>query len=526
MNTTAVSYDRKQRKILVVDDSQVNLMLLKVHLERMGLQPLLAENAKDAIKLAQEHLPSVILLDVMMPDIDGYETCKKLKSDPQTANIPVIFLSAKDQTVDKITGLQLGAVDYITKPFDPGEFKARLGLILQMVSLQEQLISRANTDELTSLINRRHFSEILEREVLRANNDHNHLSLVMLDIDHFKSFNDIYGHLGGDAVLRQVAEVFRNNVAPLDIVARFGGEEFVVIMPKTPLDKAVAAAEKLRKIIAECRWKISAEAVTVTVSMGVANIDGIRHCSPEELIKTADTALYIAKRRGRNRTVSAAEIERSNTNSDQDCIMARFTQQISKLSQQLRVQAIKVIGNFGDNSPQSLAIAEHSHNVGAYALAIAQQFNLDDTFIDELTTAADFHDIGKLIIEKDPQTYSQQQHPELAIKIIEPVGIFQRELQFVQHHHENFDGSGYPDKLQGRNIPFGARILAVANAVDNIVRTTPDQNPIDLDSVIKQISQHCGTRFDPDVVDAFIKAANQQQDNWPITTQKVAFLIS
>ncbi|MCK4887570.1 MAG: diguanylate cyclase, partial [Planctomycetes bacterium] len=255
---------KKTRKILAVDDEQTNLILLSRLLGKMGIVVLPAKDALAGMQIAINEKPDLILLDIMMPEINGFEMCRRLKANSETSSIPVIFISAKSQTSDKIEGLEIGGVDYITKPFDMGELKARVSNTLKTLELEEKILSLANTDELTGLPNRRRFFDILERELHYVKIKNKPLAVAMIDIDHFKNVNDTYGHLDGDAVLRQMGKVLQENMYPLDVVARYGGEEFIVIMPETSLTKATQAANRLCTIIDGLQWEISNKQISVT----------------------------------------------------------------------------------------------------------------------------------------------------------------------------------------------------------------------------------------------------------------------
>ncbi len=525
---------KKQRKVLVIDDGQANLILLKAHLTSMGLIPLLAENAADGIRLAAEQLPDVILLDIMMPEIDGFEACRRLKTDVRTSSIPVIFVSAKDQSEDKISGLKLGAIDYITKPFNKGELQARIGIVLQMIELQERLLLLANTDELTGLSNRRHFFEILEREMLQAKLRGGSIAVMMFDIDHFKNVNDNYGHLNGDNILQETGKILNENIYPLDVAARYGGEEFVVLMPGMPVEIATQRADKLRMIIDKHHWEISDKPVSVTCSVGVVVFDGSNAADSYDLIKKADDALYAAKCRGRNCIVSYDQINPDEQIREQQGEEFRELQtKISALAQQIKTQTLGTITAFAKAiAVKDVFLVGHAENVKVYAAEIAKRMQVSQVLMEQLQTAAMLHDLGKIVIPNeilhkttrltDEERRIMERHPVVSAEILAPIGLFSQEIIIIRHHHENFDGTGYPNGLVGKNIPIGSRILAVANSFDAMTSNRWSAPPKSADEAADEIVSLAGTQFDPEVVEAFKVAFTENRDNWPLSQKQKA----
>jgi len=243
MNTT-ITQDARP-KILIVDDNKQNIELL-MELFRGEYRVAAAVNATRAMKIAlSDAPPDLILTDILMPDIDGYQLCGLLKENPATKNIPIIFVTAVSEVMDENRGFALGAVDYITKPFHPPMVKARVRLHLNLKRKQELLEQYAFIDALTEIPNRRRFDEVMESEWNRATRSENHLSLIFMDIDHFKKYNDTYGHGRGDECLRKVAGAIKGSMRRAgDFVGRYGGEEFAVVLPYVNYDEAMLLAER------------------------------------------------------------------------------------------------------------------------------------------------------------------------------------------------------------------------------------------------------------------------------------------
>ena len=285
-------------KILIIDDSPDAVAVAKVRLAHEGHEILCARGGKQGLETAARDNPDLILLDVDMPGMTGFEVCQRLKSEALTSSIPVIFLSGSGGADDKVKGLDLGGVDFVTKPFDVFELRARVRAALRTKRLQDLLRKHALIDPLTELSNRRALDECLEREWARHLRHGGHLSVITADIDHFKKVNDQFGHAAGDEVLRQVARLLSAGCRESDTAARWGGEEFVVVAPEIPLQGAAAFAERLRMSVCSRPLAVHDMTLEVTVSFGVANSEGRK--SAAALLQAADEALYRAKSAGRN----------------------------------------------------------------------------------------------------------------------------------------------------------------------------------------------------------------------------------
>jgi diguanylate cyclase (GGDEF)-like protein len=328
--------------ILIVDDTPENLTVLRQMLTENGYRVRPALNGKTALTSAENDPPDLILLDIMMPGMNGYEVCQKLKSNERVRDVPVLFISALDEAIDKVKAFKEGGLDYITKPFHLEEVLARVKTHLtlrnvqmklqdQNIRLQKEIeyrkqaeasleksnlhLETANKeleklvglDGLTKIGNRRYFDEYLDRECQRLTRENGSLALILSDIDYFKNYNDTYGHLAGDDCLKQVAQGISNSLKrPADIVARYGGEEFVIVLPNTDLNGAIGVAETIKSEIANLKILHEQSAVSqyVSLSFGVSCTRPDQKRSPEALINTADQSLYQAKASGRNQIKS------------------------------------------------------------------------------------------------------------------------------------------------------------------------------------------------------------------------------
>jgi len=295
---------QKRQQVLIVDDSHLNTKLLEQALID-NFDILIANSGKEALSIANSNNPpDIILLDIMMPEMDGYEVCENLHLDPNTKDIPVIFVTALSEAENEEHGLKLGAIDYITKPFSIPIVKAKIKNHLALKYYQDILKINTDVDQLTNIANRRRFDEMFSMEIRKAKRMGSFLSVLMIDIDHFKFYNDTYGHLEGDECLRKVAFAIKNTLKrPGDLAARWGGEEFTCLLPDTDQQGAAKVGEKLRIAIMnlEIAHESSPVYKNVTVSIGVVTSNPSDDTCYESLLKHADMALYQAKAMGRNR---------------------------------------------------------------------------------------------------------------------------------------------------------------------------------------------------------------------------------
>ena len=292
----------KKNSVLIVDDEKQNLEAL-ANILGSDYTVYTVRNGHDALKIAKRHIPDVIILDIVMPDMDGFEVFEKFRADEQTANIPIIFVTALENPENEEKGLAMGAADYIIKPYNPASVKLRVYHQIQIINQIETIKQLSTIDPLTRIPNRRSFDYRICLEFDRAKRDKVPISIILLDIDNFKKYNDTYGHLQGDAVLQAVAKIMEQSLRrSLDFAARWGGEEFVAILPDTDLKGAVVVAEALRKNIEKASVPChKGKDTKVTVSIGVNTCIPTQSCKSKELFNGADKALYKAKKTGRNR---------------------------------------------------------------------------------------------------------------------------------------------------------------------------------------------------------------------------------
>ena len=296
-------------KILIADDSIVSRHLLEATLRKWGYEVMVACDGAEALELLQrEGAPSLIILDWMMPGMTGVEVCRRIRQRDSEPYTYILLLTSKSQKEDLIEGMDAGADDYITKPFDQNELQVRLRAATRLVALQSQLLKaredlreQATRDSLTRLWNRSSILNELGRELARLERECRPLGVVIVDLDHFKHVNDTKGHLAGDAVLREAAQRMQNSIRQYDSIGRYGGEEFLILFPGCGEVESYAQAERLRKQLAQADMPVNDGALRVTGSFGVTAAMPGENCTQEGLIRRADEALYVAKKSGRNR---------------------------------------------------------------------------------------------------------------------------------------------------------------------------------------------------------------------------------
>ncbi len=301
-------------KVLIAEDDPISRVLLSRLLVKSGYEVVATANGSEAWEvLRKEGAPRLAVLDWMMPGMDGLAVCQRVRARSGGAYTYILLLTSKDATPDLVEGLESGADDYLTKPLNPEELKARLRAGLRILRLEDQLVAareemqvKATHDALTRLWNRSAILDMLQRDIARARREGSSVGVLLCDIDHFKSVNDTHGHAAGDEVLQEAARRFVDSVRDYDVVGRYGGEEFLIFLPGCPSRKTADRAEQIRLAFSSPPFHTKAGPLNITLSIGAVAAADWKSASAEELIRIADAALYRAKNAGRNRTEIAS----------------------------------------------------------------------------------------------------------------------------------------------------------------------------------------------------------------------------
>jgi diguanylate cyclase (GGDEF)-like protein/putative nucleotidyltransferase with HDIG domain len=376
--------------------------------------------------------------------------------------------------------------------------------VIENAQIYSKAKERANTDELTSLYNHRFFHERLTEEIARSSRFGTIFSIVFIDLDMFKNYNDIFGHLSGDQLLKQVGDFLKVSIRDTDIPFRYGGDEFALIMPETNTQESYLASERIRQNMVSV---MDIQGLPITCSMGIATwpTDGV---SKEDLIRASDAALYYAKQTGKNKTCLASKVALSEVFRLQHSVTPK--NDYSLLS---TIYALAATVDAKDHYTYG-----HSKKVCKYATDIAHALGYNDEDLNTIRNGALLHDIGKIgipdyILQKNGPLAPDEQkliktHPNLGVAIIKNIDSLQECLAAIQYHHEFFNGKGYPYGLKGENIPLDARILAVADAFDAMTSERPYRKKKSEAEAFKELAEYAGTQFDPNVVNAFLKYNN------------------
>jgi len=519
--------------ILVADNGSPAVDVIKSNLGNYGDINYTIDTAKsgqDAISKAVDTKFDLVLVGQDLPGAKGIKMVQEIIK--RKLGVPVIMIVAEGQEKLGVKAMDKGAYDYLTKnEIKTVALNRAIHRVMQRKKLESdiresfrKLEKLAIKDGLTGLFNHRHFREVLKNEYKKAKRHSQPLSCIMLDLDYFKAVNDNYGHQYGDFVLAQSAQILKRLVRDTDFVARYGGEEFFIILPNTDLQGAFILAERIRKVFVNNKFAKDKVSETVTISAGISATSDDNVVSDDDLIANADKALYRAKWRGRNNVCYFEEIGSEDTGSLKEELkkVEDFHVRFETIHDNIKETCIESAHNILCEIEKGWDyISEHSIRVSRYAETLSRKLSMTEEDINVIKHAALLHDIGmvgiksNIIKKKDKLTdkeYSAiKRHANIGVRIIERTKLFQKELPIILHHHERFDGNGYPHMLKGETIPYGARILAVAEAYDVMRSNTVYKKASSEEDTLAELKECSGTQFDPRIVSAFIKVIDKMQ---------------
>jgi diguanylate cyclase (GGDEF)-like protein len=512
--------------ICVVEDDANQRKLLVRQLRTSGYSVAEAATGTDGLRAIYDRRPRIILCDLMLPDLSGIQVCRQVRADPTLDGTYFVVMTGHDTRERRHTAFAAGADDYLLKPCDFEQLKGRIRSGMRFHRLQERLHHMAITDGLTGLANHNQFREQLDREFLRTRRYGGSLSLIMVDLDHFKAINDTFGHEAGNAVLKHTARHLQRSARETDVVARYGGEEFAIICPATGLGDARQLAERVRASFGQYVRLSEHPQLVVKASMGVAGAEDSRVNSVNDLINLSDQALYHSKCGGRDRVTVCDAMSSPTPGAElQVNEIDRLRKEVVALSMKTKelclqsvwalIQALEARDGYS---------AWHSRNVTLYAQWLVEAAGWTRPLRVATTNAAMLHDLGKIGIPDTlllkPRVLDQQeaalmrQVPLITCRILEPLRVFETEILIIRHVRENFDGSGYPDGLVGASIPIGSRMLAVAEAFDSLTCNRAYRPGRTIEEAVEEIRRNVGTQFDPEFVALLGRCVDSAPRRW------------
>lgn len=522
---------KSKLSILLADNNPPNIDKIKYSLnsdKEIKYEIDTAESSKDALQKAAENGIDLVLVNEKPSGTSGIKMLQEIIK--KKLGVPVIMIVAEGDDKLGVKAMNKGAYDYLTKDEVKTVALSRaIRRVMQRRKLEsdikeslDKLEKLAIKDGLTGLYNHQHFKDVIVKEYKKAKRYAQPLSCIMLDLDHFKSVNDNHGHQFGDEVLVKSSRILKKMVRDTDFVARYGGEEFFIILPNTNLNGAYILAERIRLAFSNNIFKKGKVSEIVTVSIGVSSTSDENVISERDLIANADKSLYRAKWRGRNNvcTYEEAEIKESDSLKEDIHKIQNFHDKLNDLNDNIKENCIESAHDILREIEKGWDyITEHSIRVSRYAEKLTKALMMNEEEIKTIRRAALLHDIGMVgvssdILRKKSKLSGEEydiikKHTDIGVKIIKKTNLFEKELPLILYHHERYDGTGYPHRLKGDTIPFGARLLAVVEAYDAMMNKTSYRKAYSLQAAVNELMQCAGTQFDPDMVDMFVKVLNK-----------------
>ncbi len=516
-------------KILIVDDRPANLVAMKKMLSAVEAELICAGSGNDALALTLQHKFALCLLDVMMPDMNGFETADLMRQNDATMSMPIIFVTAMDQSEQHIfQGYASGAVDYLYKPVIKEILLAKVRVFLELECRQRelhdanefiaeqnrQLEIKASKDGLTGLDNHAHFQKRCKREFNLAVRHHSDLTVLLCDVDYFKNVNDTYGHQVGDVVLRDFSGLLTDLIRDTDLLARYGGEEFILALPATDLAGGCIVAEKIRSMAEKNIYRHGSISLQATVSIGVATRN-TSHAHPHDLIEQADSALYQAKASGRNRVVSYQAYQDGTKVEQRDGGFEDIRAPLKAALEKNKAAALASFEALAHTRLKDFAgLKERNNKALKLVNLIGKRLNLPQEMMLSYRRSFKLHDLFRVYLtdsaldNDQPLSQGEQQaifnQPLLMKELTDLFDFFAHERQILLYHHEHYDGNGYPEGLEGEEVPFGSRLFALVDTIIAMSLPTYPRVPVTGEKLIAEIREQAGKQFDPFLVDLVV----------------------
>jgi len=526
------SYSSKDIKILIVDDNPKIGTTLSDILREEGYSVAKAETVAVAKRKTSEQFYNIVLVDLKLKDGSGLDVLRAIKA-PHPDTFVIIF-TAFASVDTAITALNEGAFAYLQKPLNPVELKLTIQKALRMQTLTfenhyllKQLQDLSLIDPHTGLYNYRYLKRLLDKELSRSKRHAVPISLIMMDIDYFKSINDVYGHQYGDVILKGFGQFLLKFVRGSDVVVRYGGEEFVFLLLDTDKEGAMVFGRRLLEKINEQIFDENGNKINLKISMGLASFPEDRLTDTDDgIIDAADKALARAKEEGGNRIYAVQEGYQKGIKQELDKggadTVERLKSKLSKMSQRISHSLLESIYAFSKTiEARDSSTGDHSKKLIVLVARMGQSLGLSSKEIEDLGHAAVLHDLGKIgisdrILHKknklSAREYKEiQKHPQIGAEIIRPVHSLSGVIPIILYHHERYDGKGYCAGLKGDQIPMGARIVAVADVYQALVSDRPYRKAYSKQEALEIIKEGSGSQFDPQVVNVFIKIIKDPQ---------------
>ncbi len=518
-------------KVLIAEDEKISRRKLEKFLEDLDYEVISCKDGLEAWNIVQSgNGPPLLILDWMMSGMDGVEICRKVRKLDRELYTFILLLTSKGEQEDIIEGMEAGADDYIIKPFNQNELRVRLAAGKRIVKLNEEILGMHNNlkrqaicDELTGVYNRHYMVEILEKEFSRALRYQTDLSCLLLDLDYFKEVNDTFGHAFGDMVLREFAACLKHEARKTDIPFRYGGEEFMLLLPNTGILGAQKVAEKIRTTCEKKKYDDGNHLTTATVSIGIASVKLNQLLESKELLALADKALYRAKAEGRNRVAVYMKkhswiSEDNKTRKDKNLeYLKENLSLILEKTKRSSIESLELLArDIGGNEHK-----QHNHYVRQYIGLICEKLALPPSIIETFKRAATLHDNFKILLIKNLENKSKalnteekieiEDYPYMLSELIGLFDFFSNEKTILSYHHENFDGTGYPEGLKKSEIPLGARIFAIADAIAAMLTEQSYRKKLSSEKIIEELTGNAGKQFDPQLVSLFLDLIEKQK---------------